>query len=530
MHQLEYEILTALKNSAGKELSTSQFVSLIFPETNKTEHSDYLKKSKHREVAKKKAGLHRKLLYHINRLAGENLITESGVGKRGEKKFRLNLSPGEEIIIEQKQRRFVITRPSLPALPIEGFEQKKMIFRFAKDTWTTRLNCILLNLSSLKTLREVKSVLNESFSIVNDAIGMRGFESLLQSLRPEEIEDLADFMTLSSEDFSINLTLLIDIKQVYDNSFLSALDSFLRRHKGGPKIVFSSTIKNIERRSNFFGKIVEIYEGQGKILYIQNTSIKESPYMLGRAGPYCLSEVDWVRLKESDYICIPVADSSIALDVKRFLGDNISIVQFRNMIRKILKSLFIASSSQRTLARTLSSSVNRMNKRYNKDIFRSKRSYIRFWNYGWKQKNMDQGMVLDLIKSTKKDVDDFCLTETAIFKACGIPTDFTMAFSCAFSGYSDGMSQGLFAPLQIRTAEELYVKAVRKHLRAKEYISKVFDGGDRMRFVRTGNPGSGEVLREIEMIMNVYKLPFFCYDFGQIRIGDQKLTSFIKNG
>ena len=60
----------------------------------------------------------------------------------------------------------------------------------------------------------------------------------------------------------------------------------------------------------------------------------------------------------------------------------------------------------------------------------------------------------------------------------------------------------------------------------KEKIFEVFDGGDRIRFFRNGQINPKDIEREVSIILNTYKLPFFCYDFGGVH-GNLKLTSFI---
>jgi hypothetical protein len=169
-----------------------------------------------------------------------------------------------------------------------------------------------------------------------------------------------------------------------------------------------------------------------------------------------------------------------------------------------------------------------MNLPQKSNLFSYSRNYIRFWNYGWKESKLDPKLVLDLIKSTKKTTDDFCTSEETIYKACGMPTRFKIGFSCAFKEMNkEEFSEEKFRKLQIRRLEDLYSEEIKKLIFEKEELFNLFDGGDRLRFYRTGEFAPKDIVREINVILNTYRIPFFCYDFGEIKGADTVLTRFM---
>ena len=165
---------------------------------------------------------------------------------------------------------------------------------------------------------------------------------------------------------------------------------------------------------------------------------------------------------------------------------------------------------------------------YTKEFFYFSKNYIRFWNYGWKEK--PETYYYDLLKNTKEMVDTFCSTEETIYLSCGMPMRYKIDFSCAFSAFvKDKFTKKKFPPLLIKKVEDYYSKDVKEMLEEKEKIFEIFRGGDRLRIKRSGNINSGDITRELGIIINTYKIPFFCYDFDAITSGNLKLTSFIKD-
>ena len=104
MHNAEFKIIQILAKSS-KELSTTDLVQELFKE----EYREILKNLKNSEktiiqdAKRKKAQLHRKILYHLNKLTKENYIYVAQILGKGEKLCKIN----NEKRLENRKRRIV---------------------------------------------------------------------------------------------------------------------------------------------------------------------------------------------------------------------------------------------------------------------------------------------------------------------------------------------------------------------------------------------------------------------------------------
>ena len=89
MHTTEYAILKHMEKNPSKDISTSELVNNIFKdETHHIDEQmkmDFKDKDEIRKVKQLKAKLHRNILYHLNRLISDDLITVTKQGNKGEK-------------------------------------------------------------------------------------------------------------------------------------------------------------------------------------------------------------------------------------------------------------------------------------------------------------------------------------------------------------------------------------------------------------------------------------------------------------
>ena len=132
MHHLDIAILNAFKKVEGKELTTSEIVRLIFPDDANTfdvDGADILfvggEKKVRGKIRHKKSLLHKRLLYHLNKLVKNNILKLSGIEEFGEKRFALSGDSGE-IILEDNTKTIVINNNLKPLTPIDGYEDKSL--------------------------------------------------------------------------------------------------------------------------------------------------------------------------------------------------------------------------------------------------------------------------------------------------------------------------------------------------------------------------------------------------------------------
>jgi len=538
MKKTEYELLLFFKKNPERELSTTDILANIFSEDYKNIENifndPFSDKQMLNEAKRKKGQLHRKILYYLNNLVNEGILKISKQGNKGEKYFVLSLEQGEELIINKSKRKIIISKPSIPAMHIDGYEQKNIATRFEPATWIDRLNSILFETPKFKSLEELYNTINKCFSNINDVIGLNDFEYAIQN---NDIKESLSFLRkINSEcvDYGKRLSCIIDITNIEKektSKVLEFIKEYCNIHSKNITMIFDVKSKELQEYSDFFEDIINLFINFKKRIYIKNQDLHGAPYILGRAGPYCFDEDEWLVYKkefqEKSY-GLACSQSTISIDVNAFFKENNNINQFRLFIKNIVKSLLYANSLQRRRSDEYFKDIVKLTFPHVREFFNLSKNYIRFWNYGWKEPNLNQNYVIELIKSTKEEIDNFCVSEETIYKSCGMPTRFKVAFSCLFNGSKFNFSKRSPQKIEIKKLEDLYSKKVKEMLSIKEEIFQAFDGGDRARFYRTGKINSKDICREFNIILKTYKIPFFCYEFSEVRGPELKLTSFIR--
>ncbi len=537
MKQTEHDILMLFKKSPGKELSTSEIIANIFPKEcqsiNDAISNLFNDREKIYAAKQKKAQLHRNVLYYLNSLVNDDILKISRQGNRGEKYFALALEGKDEIIINKSGKKIILSKPTVKSMPIDGYEHG-IASRFESPTWIDKINSILLETHGFRDINEISTTVLRCLADVNDAIALNDFE---HAIHENEIPDLILFLKDISRECSDSgktLSLIIDatnLEKEKTQKITDFLQEFCAMKPSAISIIFDIRSKELSENIDFFEKATKIFIKSNTKMYIKNQDLYSAPYFLGKAGPYCFDEKEWLIYKKNiqkNSIGLACSQATIAVDVNRFFSKNNDISSFRNFIKNTIKSLFYANSMQRRNSEDYFKNIVKLSHPNVMDFFRLSRNYVRFWNYGWKEPNLNQNYVIDLIKSTKEEVDSFCLSEETIYKSCGMPTRFKVAFSCLFKESGLGFSKELFNRIEIKRLEELYSKEFKELFSVKEEIVQAFNGGDRARLFRIGKISPSDICREFNIILKTFKIPFFCYDFGEHHGADLKLTSFIR--
>jgi len=528
MHKLEFEILNLFKQEPHKIFSTTKLISLIYPTEFESiqddmKVQDFANKEKISTAKRLKGQLHRRLLHHLNKLLKEKILKIDKQGNKGEKFFSLNLEPGQEFTIG-KTRKVIIHKPAMPAMPIEGLENQRILYRYELGTWISRMNSILLDCRRF-TLNKLSAVVQQTFSNVNDCICLEDFGHILKQ---DGALDLISMLDNEATNYGREICLTLNISGEHER-----LKRFIRKFfKLSPQninIVLNLSSKDMTTNPDLIRSIISIYIDAKKDLVVKNNDAHSAPCFMGKIGPYTFYDKDWKvfeKTVKNQVFGLACSQSTIIIDVYRFFREYKSKKKFRGMIMNIVKTLMSANSLQRKNSDEYFKNLNTLNKPYMKDFFMFSNNYIRFWNYGWKQPSLDQDYVIDLIKSTKEDVIEFCSAQETIYKSCGIPTRFKVAFSCATEQY-DYLSKREFKRTIITRSEDLNTPEMIAQLKDKETITRIFDGGDIASIHRRGEIDPEDVFRELSILLSNYKIPLLSYRFGQPSDGNLKLTTFI---
>ncbi len=538
MNDTEFKILEIFQKEPGKEHSTSEIAFKIEPglaeEDDAAQELHFPDKEKIRGFRLKKAQLHRKTLYYLSKLVKNNVLKETRKTAKGEKFFELALQEGEELILDKYGRRSItIQRPTAPSIPIEGFEQEGIIKRLETSTWIERLNSIIIECDLIETLRELESLVTNSFSIINDVIAFDSFESFFEDYSVEQLELFMKRMNLKCSDYGKKICCIIDIARIRDaDVFTEIMHSYSRLKSKNIQFVFEVEPKDIQTKSMLFYELINFFSRNVQRLYFKNKNIQKAPYLIGRAGPYTFSEREW-ELYEKELkgkvMGLIVSQATVMVDVEKFFkSKGKSISKFRNLISNIAYSFLETNSVQRTQSSKYFESVEKFDNFTKKNLLRFSKNYVRFWNYGWKNKNVDPEIMINLMKNSKEMIDTFCNYEDTIYKSCGMPTRFRVAFSFVFEELVESdFTQPVYERFYIKDIKDFYDEKVKKLVSEKERLFEIFDGGDLITFYRKGKASPDEVIREILFVLNTFRLPFFRYDFRAAQDVHKSLTKFI---
>jgi hypothetical protein len=524
MHETDQKIISIFRREAN-ELSTSQILELINSKyANLRNRLNLTPKENSKKIKQEIAKLHRRTLHHINKLVNLGILKLVKHGERGEKFFSLNLSDNEEIISTGIKKRILVSKPSMPVMPIEGYEQKGIVTKYEPATWIDRLNSVIIRCEKVNSTEQLYKILNEDiFSSINDAVCLDSFEQLINK---SNITEFLEKINSNAEDYGKKISIIISISKIKNKKNFQKFLNSLETELSNLIFIFNINSNDLQEHFDIFNRIINIYARKKLILYIKNKNLYEAPYFLGRIGPYCIDKKEWFSDEVNEQICIACSQLSIIVDVNRFyLEYGLDTKKFSELLLNISKSILSANSLQRRKSEEYFKNIIALNSK--KEFLDLSKNYIRFWNYGLSQPNIDPELVISMINEAKKKVDNFSIAEETIYNSCGMPTRFKLAFSCAFEQADEKLSPAKYTHLEIKGFEDLYKTKIKKQIIAREIISEIFDGGNDITFHKTGILEPDEIIREVSTILNTYKLPFFSYNFKKIK-GNLKLTQFVK--
>jgi hypothetical protein len=534
MHNLVDKILCAFKNHPESEFSTTELVKLIFPHEFQEIENDFdsygLPKS--RGIKRIKAKLHRKLLYHLNNLVESDILKMTGQKDKGEKIFSLTLEKGEEMLLKDIKKTIVLSMPVQPNLPLEGYEEKKVIMKIEEPTWISSLNSILLDGTFFHDCRTLKKYILKIFPCVNDVIGINDFQEILSRCSELEVSLIASEINQISNDFNKSVSFSISLNNP-DKRIFNFLSEILRLNNQKINVIIPIDIKTLHENDAFLKSVIQLcirYKGR---IYFKNNLIHSSPYIMGLAGPYTFNEEEWRIAQQfsSKRFGIACGQASLAIDMKKLLSIESNKTKVRELFQKAANTLLLVNSHQRGFMRDYFKPVLDLLGDNPWEFFMLSKNYVRLWNYGVKQEEHEDSLIIDIISSIKETTDSFCSHEETIYKCCGLPTRFRIAFSYLSREIGEEkLSTSAFDRIAIYGIKDIYDKNFLKYIQSREKISRIFDGGDRVRFFRMGEIDDDTVVKELSIILSMFKVPLFCYDFSQLTARFMKLTEYFENG
>jgi hypothetical protein len=530
MRNTEEIILNTFKDNSTRELNTEYLARSIYPKEyaliegllNGTD-----KRNIH-DGKRRKFQLHRKLLYYLNKLTDSNIIKVSRIADKGEKYFMLNAGEGDTII-GKGYKKIIVTKPAITATYIYKHEIKNLMKKFEEDSWITRFNSILLECGKIQQIDRLYELIIESFTIVNDAVALNEFEIILNNSSDKSLKEFLDKISHDTDTYNKTISIILTLNQVTSNIH-SFIEHYSRLKPKRINIIFNISNKDIPKHSKIVTHIFESFSESKIKINLKNNDISTTPYFKGRAGIYNFDEQDWkiyYNKFKGNVTSVGCSQSQIALNINRLLENYNTEKEFRDAVLDAAKTLLHANMVQRRKSNEYFKNINNINYPHSSDFYKFSRNYIRFWNYDWHREIQENNNLFELIKSAKEVVDNFCYSEETIFKSCGVPIRFRIAFSSAFRNFdAKFMGERDYKKFTIARSEDYHNSEIKNFLEVREKMFETFDGGDRLRIFHKSDFSANDIMHELGILLNAYKIPLFTYDFSGLK-GTVKLTNFM---
>ncbi len=414
MNNITKKIMFIFSEKEAKSLSTTELVKSVFKE--EYEYADKIIQDKYsdqetvKKGKRKKAQLHRKLLYYINKLVEENILFVSKIKGRGEKHYVIN--PG--INYEGGTKRYNQSVAGITDYQfnmVESFEHSGQINKFDSSNWYRRLNSILVE--PTKDVSDIYERITNLYMIFNDVIGINDFQKVILKNDYGEIEDFLKKISTDAEEYKRHLTLIISLKEISREKIIDFINCFEDNTNDRISVVIYTDKEEFLNKKSLIKSLIS------KKVYIQNKKLCKSPILIGKSGVYTIKEQEYKeylnKLKDN-LIGILYGSTTVTVDYSKFRN---KYSEFRKAVMNSAKSLIIATSIQRGKSDLFFFNLNKLNGKYQNEFYRYSSNKIRIKNYF---DNNNKEDFSELITSINEELAEFSKTEETIFKSCGIPT------------------------------------------------------------------------------------------------------------
>lgn len=521
MPKTEDKIMQVFATDPSREFSTTQLVNRIFDVSSIEKDFQSDDKEIVKLAKRNKARFHRKLLYHLNKLVVDEIISISRIEGKGEKFFTLSTTKRDGKV------QYLVDSASTESLDVvtglEGYEEQLVVRRYDEKNWLSRINALLIEVP------ETIDVLNSLYSQFNDVVGIRNFEKFVDRTDLQSLKTLMLKLDADSKDFNKQINLLVDVYGIKDVvKFSDFVDLYVSLHPVNVHFLFLVDPKHVSNHTRLFKHVIKCFSHEKIRINIQNIAVKKAPLLIGRAGVYSLQDEEfevYERTIKTGTIGLVYAGNALFVDVKKFFEKN-SYSDFRELIIKCAKALLQATSIQRKKADIIFEKLNRLNHPNESAFFSFSRNYIRLWNYDLEKTDFSD--YLNLLLSCKEQLAEFSLVEETIFKSCGIPIRFRVGLSSGFHSYArDFLSKRTYQKMTILGKKDFNKEEFVQYFNQRNSLLEAYDDADRIRIFRGGDVSPDDVLNEFVVLLTTYSAPLFSYDFKP-RKGELTLDNFFR--
>ncbi len=375
MHPTEQRILQKFGSDPAREFSTNDLVRLVFSEEYEEARKYIFNEQNDKGITllgkRKKARLHRKLLYYLSRLEQEGLLRVTRTEGRGEKFFVLNT---DKEVVSKRDRalRSILSTINIQETNnvslygLESYEESRMIKRYDPQNWINRINSLVIESTIRNDINALYQLITEVYPSYNDVLGIARFEEMVAS---EDLQDLRAFIKkcdIDTRDYNKYINLIIDMSKIKDSVKLTDfVESFASINPRKVFIIFQANSRTISGHTRFVKQLIKHFAENKIRINIQNKDLKQAPFMIGRAGAYTFNEEEWAAYEQETRgktIGLCCSETSLYVDVHRFFKEKKSFTEFREFLAKAAKALLMASTAQRKKSDVFFKTINELNK------------------------------------------------------------------------------------------------------------------------------------------------------------------------
>ena len=357
------------------------------------------------------------------------------------------------------------------------------------------------------------SCISECFSEVSDAIGVYHFEELIDHGDLEALEEGLRHLDLEAKDFNRRVSLFVTWKpDLKEERLRQFTERWVRLQPERTTIIWGLTSNGLEMHSDCFKEIVSLLGGHQLPIYIDNRK-SLAPALIGQKGVYRMSPEEWRRFEKGGLKLGVSGICTLSVDVNRFFDGKRSFQEFRGMVRKAAKSLFLANWTLQEQGMNHFTILNKVNEGA-RLFYHLGSNQLRFLNFP--AKGIEADHFLSLLESCQCEVTRFVKVQETILKSCGMPVDFNILF---------GAGKGTSEVLNAAKCVDFLKPEFQELFRRKERLARIIGGRDVLEWV-TVTDDRKEWVHQVQYILDHVNVPLFCLCFGEGK-GVIKLTSFL---
>jgi hypothetical protein len=528
MHNTKKEILKCYVRNNNTPLTTTDIVEMVYTQELRRDNS-LSQNDKQKDYVVHKAKLHRKILHHINGLIQDDILQVHAVSAKGQKSYVPKLESNQELIVGRTEK-IIISSQANPITPILSYQAEDAIEQFQAQSWVQKINAILLECANIPDLEILQKTIINSLHAINDVAGLNDFESIVQNQQLIALRNFIDIIERECNMSKKRLCIIIDFTNITkDDVMYEWFLQFVKQKTKQISVILDATHREMILHKDLLEKIASLFSKYQLKFNIKNDDIHKAPYLIGRAGPYTLSEKEWESYLSKTYaqsFGIALTQSTVIVDFFKLVDKKYSAKKIEQMFIDIVKSLFIANTIQRKNARTILQSLPQSV--LEKRVFLSySHTLIRLKNFIKLLEKSQNNMHLTLLDQIVQRTTEYAQNQEFIYFACGMPLRFKVHLSQSYRHADEQLKvSDEFVSIMLNRTQDIFSPELKKLFQQIE-DSRKYVLGIETRIERKSTISEKELIGEILLLMTTYNLPFLCYKFA-VTQSEVSLNEYMK--